>query len=312
MTGPGILLLDVGGSNWRAEIRNDGQVKVAQCDALPPIQGGTLSPLRLRTGLEEIWIRLGETGVMPGVVAMATTGMARIPGQMDMVHDKLHNWETVQHTVVVSDAAAGLAGALGDLREGCLVSVGTGVAAVRRSADGAWIFKDGWGPLLGDEGGGFWIGSQGLRASLRHRDGRLGGSPTLAALATERFGERTESWPLRGDLEQAVQQIASFSAAVLQAATQGDGAALRIVEEACSRVVDAARAVSNGDEVHIAGGMASAPLLREMLFDRAVSDGVVLVDARGGALSGMRLIERYGLDAFVSWAGNLGSWKAWR
>jgi N-acetylglucosamine kinase-like BadF-type ATPase len=311
VTSSGLLLLDVGGSNWRAEFRYDGRTERARCEALPPIKGGTLSPLRLGTGLAEIWSRLGHVSLTPRVVAMATAGMTRLPGDKDAVHDQLHKWRTVQHTLLVSDAAASLAGALGDLRPGCLLSVGTGVAAVARSADGAWVFKDGWGPLLGDEGGGFWIGSAGLRAALRHRDSRLGGSSTLAEMAVEQFGQRTEGWPLRGDLEQVVQQIASFSTKVLAAAGTGDRQSLRIVEEACSRLLDAARAISSGDEVHIAGGLVSAPLLKDTLFDRATSEGLQLVEAQGDALSGLALLDRYGLEALVDFVGELGSCRTW-
>lgn len=53
---------------------------------------------------------------------------------------------------------------------GVLVIAGTGSHVTGRCADGTTVGAGGWGPVLGDEGSGTWIGLEAIRASLRARD----------------------------------------------------------------------------------------------------------------------------------------------
>src|SRR5216117_999934 len=71
---------------------------------------------------------------------------------------------------VISDAQAALLGALGK-RPGVLLLSGTGSIVVGRNSRGRWARAGGLGPVLGDEGSGFWLGREWLRA--RVRDGHL-------------------------------------------------------------------------------------------------------------------------------------------
>jgi N-acetylglucosamine kinase-like BadF-type ATPase len=51
-------------------------------------------------------------------------------------------------------------------RAGMLVMAGTGMNVVGRAADGTTYSAGGWGPALGDEGSGYWIGQEGAKAAL--------------------------------------------------------------------------------------------------------------------------------------------------
>ncbi|MDQ2736288.1 MAG: ATPase, partial [Pseudomonadota bacterium] len=53
---------------------------------------------------------------------------------------------------------------------GILVVAGTGVIVTGRSADGSMYQAAGFGPVLADEGSGYWIGLEGIRAGLWARD----------------------------------------------------------------------------------------------------------------------------------------------
>src|SRR5437899_10975120 len=77
---------------------------------------------------------------------------------------------------VISDAQAALLGALGK-RPGVLLLSGTGSIVAGRTPRGRWARAGGLGPVLGDEGSGFWLGREWLRT--RVRDGHL--VPTLRA-----------------------------------------------------------------------------------------------------------------------------------
>jgi N-acetylmuramic acid 6-phosphate etherase len=146
---------------------------------------------------------------------------------------------------------------------------GTGVVALAIDAKGALRITDGWGPWLGDEGGGTWIGAAGLRAALRGHDGR-GPSTTLLDAARVRFGA-PETWPAR--LTDAA-AIASFAPDVL--AAQGDSAALAIVSAAAEALAATARAAGDGP-LAMVGGLAGVQALRERLD---------LIPAAGDALDG--------------------------
>jgi N-acetylglucosamine kinase-like BadF-type ATPase len=55
-------------------------------------------------------------------------------------------------------------------RPGILLIAGTGSNIVGRALDGTLHHAGGWGPILGDQGSGYWIGLEAIRAALRARD----------------------------------------------------------------------------------------------------------------------------------------------
>src|SRR2546425_11278224 len=63
---------------------------------------------------------------------------------------------------VIADAQAALLGAIGD-GPGALVLAGTGSIVVAHDGRGRWTRAGGLGPLVGDEGSGFWLGREWLR-----------------------------------------------------------------------------------------------------------------------------------------------------
>lgn len=80
---------------------------------------------------------------------------------------------------------------------GVLVIAGTGSHAVTR-AGGGLVHAGGWGPALGDEGSGYWIGREAVRQALRARDERV---PTLL------LNRIADAWHCTG--ENAVAEIVS-------------------------------------------------------------------------------------------------------
>ncbi|MEV4220399.1 BadF/BadG/BcrA/BcrD ATPase family protein [Nonomuraea sp. NPDC049725] len=141
---------------------------------------------------------------------------------------------------------------------GTLLLAGTGAAAARfaqREIDGV---ADGLGWLLGDEGGGFWIGRAGVRATVRALDA---GSPhgPLVELVSQRFGA---SGPPRRQADHIVRAaqadrmaLAASAPLVGQAADLGDPDARAIVHEAARRLVATARRVHRAGPVVLAGGV---------------------------------------------------------
>ncbi|MFD3376858.1 MULTISPECIES: BadF/BadG/BcrA/BcrD ATPase family protein [unclassified Streptomyces] len=80
---------------------------------------------------------------------------------------------------VSSDIEAAFASAPGTPADGLALVAGTGVVAMRITDRRCAVTVGGDGWLLGDDGGGFWIGRSAVRAALRMADGR--GGPTMLA-----------------------------------------------------------------------------------------------------------------------------------
>lgn len=88
--------------------------------------------------------------------------------------------------LVVQDAETALAGALGDA-DGIVAALGTGSVFSRRLG-GAVETVGGRGAVLGDEGGGAWLGKRLLARTLRAHDGLERHSPLTRALLAEMGG----------------------------------------------------------------------------------------------------------------------------
>ena len=132
-----------------------------------------------------------------------------------------------------SDAYVTLFGLTGGNAPGTLIVSGTGAMGIARNEKAEIRVAGGWGRLTGDEGSGYFIASEGIRAALRAADGVK--PPTLLTDALTRyFGASSPRGLipiLYGDPEP---DIASFAVEVDRCADQGDPEALRILGEAAS------------------------------------------------------------------------------
>ncbi|UIX31777.1 N-acetylglucosamine kinase [Streptomyces sp. GQFP] len=88
---------------------------------------------------------------------------------------------------ICSDIEAAFAAAPDTPADGLSLVAGTGAVAMRITARHCekTVGGDGW--LLGDDGGGFWIGREAVRSALRMAD-RRGGDTALAALVGRELG----------------------------------------------------------------------------------------------------------------------------
>ena len=226
-----------------------------------------------------------EAGVeLPAVTAaICLAGVGRPANHAAM----LGRLEGVARSVLLdTDAAAALAGAHA-LRPGIVVIAGTGAIAYGKDASGRVVRCDGWGPLLGDEGGGYWIGAEVLRAVARAADGR--DSPTalteavLAHLGLEGPAGLVDRfrWGQYGGAE--VAELAGVCGGV---AAGGDAAAGDILRRAGERLAETCLAAAQqlGDalppSVAVTGGVLGAPLVFGA-FAAAVVAGLPGAPVRG-------------------------------
>jgi N-acetylglucosamine kinase-like BadF-type ATPase len=102
----------------------------------------------------------------------------------------------------------------------------------------------GWGHVLGDEGSGYWLGLNSIKACLRYRDGR-GPQTSLAERAPEFFGvaslEDLASLVYSKPLTKG--EIAAFAVRTGEAAAAGDPVAVDLYRTAADDLADHIRAV---------------------------------------------------------------------
>jgi len=172
--------------------------------------------------------------------------------------------------VVTHDGMIALSGATAG-GPGIVMIAGTGSLAFGRNAAGQTARAGGWGYVFGDEGGGFDITRQALRAALRFEEGW--GPPTVlrdllmeatgahsANDAQHRFYTREYPRPL----------IASYSRLVDQAAIEGDRVAIDILHNAAQQLASFTAAIrrqlwKEGEPARVAyiGGAFRSKLLLE-------------------------------------------------
>ncbi|MEU6992277.1 BadF/BadG/BcrA/BcrD ATPase family protein [Streptomyces sp. NPDC046465] len=206
------------------------------------------------------------TAAAIGATGLATLGddlRAELPSALERALG-------VRRTALAADAVTAYMGALGD-RPGAVVAAGTGMIAIGTDLT-AWHRADGWGHLLGDCGGGAWIGRAGLEAAMRAHDGRRGGSKALLARATEKFGALTELPAQLYPRPDRTAVLASFAPDVADCAAE-DPVADGILRAAARHITEAAAAVcprAEPGEVALTGGLLKlgppllAPLYEEL------------------------------------------------
>lgn len=179
-------------------------------------------------------------------------------------------------TLVVNDALVALIAGVGEA-PGIVIICGTGSIAYGRNARNEAARSGGWGHLLGDEGGGYWIGCQALRAVARASDGR-GPATRLTRSVLAHFGVEGPSDLIHEVYDRQVRHsaIAQLAQTVQGARDEGDEVATAILEEAAHELIAAARSVTEqlgmGDEAFdylVAGGVVNAvPWLADELRRR--------------------------------------------
>ncbi|MFD7130692.1 N-acetylglucosamine kinase [Streptomyces sp. NPDC059894] len=265
---PGILAVDSGGSGLRVALGTGEHGTPARRSSPVPVRTGArgIDPAHLMEQLTPMVRALtAETGVgSPVAAAIGAAGFATLGEALRAeLPAALAQEFGVRGIALASDAVTAYAGALGT-RPGAVVAAGTGLVAVGTDLT-AWRRADGWGHLLGDCGGGAWIGRAGLEAALRAHDGRAGGSVPLLTRAEERFGPMPG---LPGRLYPRPDRpavLASFAPQVAACAPD-DPVAAGILRAAARHMADAAAAVCPTDKeprIALTGGLfrLGAPLL---------------------------------------------------
>ena len=162
-------------------------------------------------------------------------------------------------------------------RDGIAVNAGTGSSVTGRSG---WQIEKagGWGHILGDAGGAYFVSIRALRSVLREYDLRRGerefAANILRALGLNNFDELVR-WAQTADK----MEIASLAPVVFEAARKSDEAARQIIAAGVSALVDFTTAVSmrlqlETPEVRLMGGLFENQKFYRVAFAKALSEKI--------------------------------------
>jgi N-acetylmuramic acid 6-phosphate etherase len=217
-----ILGVEGGGTktSWILVEHDTDAFRVINQGKLPPSNFRLTSPERLRAIFQQMPAEADRVGMF--LAGCATEDDRRLLAKLSA-----EVWNTAR-IAVGSDRDSGLAAALGKA-DGIAVNAGTGASVTGRR--GERIEKaGGWGHLLGDAGGGYFLSLQALRFILREYDLHRGEAQFTASIL------RALALNSRDDLVRWAQtadklEVASLAPVVFEAATNGDEHVMKIVED---------------------------------------------------------------------------------
>src|SRR6266446_8501815 len=269
-----ILGLEGGGTKaaWVLVERDRDNVRILDQGKLPPSNFRLTTPVRLRAILGELPKELDRVGIF-------LAGCAVGEDQQSFSRLCAEIWPSAK-IIVGNDRDSGLAAALGHA-DGIVVNAGSGSSVTGRRGDRIER-AGGWGHILGDAGGGYFLSIQALRLILRehdlHQSEMQFTAKILHALSLNNFDELVR-WVQTADK----MDIAVLAPVVFEAATEGDARMMEIIEEGARVLCEYTEAVASrlhllAPKVVLMGGLFYRDSLYTHTFRRRLKKN--LPDAR--------------------------------
>jgi len=210
------------------------EFRVIEQGRLPASNFRLTTPERLRVILAELPKQIDRAGVF--LAGCATEGDRALLKQIC-----LELWPNAK-IVTGSDRDSGLATAL-DHGDGIVVNAGSGSSVTGRRGDQIKR-AGGWGHILGDAGGGYFLSIQALRLILRehdlHRSQMQFSAKVLHALSLNNLDELVR-WVQTADK----MEIAMLAPVIFEAATESDARMMEIIEEGTRVLCEYTEAVAS-------------------------------------------------------------------
>lgn len=232
-------------------------------------------------------------------------------GEADFKHDIIGGLVRTTRLDVAHDTPAALAGATGG-RPGIVIIAGTGSVAFGEAPDGRVARAGGLGYAFGDEGSGFGIARDALRAAMHALDRGERASPLTEQLALRFEVDDLRAMPMRFyNHKVSRDEVAAAARDVLEAADAGDPLAEDVVAAGAAALVDAVANVAGrlgmpAADVRMVGGMFRHVPYR-LRFERRLRQALpaarvsrpMLGPAEGAVLLALRLAGRAADDEVV-------------
>src|SRR6266704_3355709 len=272
--GEKILGVEGGGTktSWVLVERAGNELSVLDQGKLPPANFRLATPGELRAIFSELPKEINRVGLF--LAGCGTEGdrqlLTRLCAEV---------WPQAK-IVVGSDRDSGLAAALGH-GDGIVVNAGSGSSITGRR-DKRIENAGGWGHILGDAGGGYFLSLQALRLILREYDLHRGEvqftTKILRALSLNNLDELVR-WAQTADK----MEVAMLPPIVFEAAASGDSRVMEIIEEGARVLCEYTEAVATrlhalAPKVVLLGGLFQRDSIYNHAFRRRLKK--TLPDAR--------------------------------
>jgi N-acetylmuramic acid 6-phosphate etherase len=272
--GEKILGVEGGGTktSWVLVQRTPADLRVLDQGKLPPANFRLAKPDELRVMFHELPKEIARAGVF-------LAGCGTEEDRQILTRLCAETWPQAK-VVVGSDRDSGLAAALGS-GDGIVVNAGSGSSVTGRR-DKRIENAGGWGHILGDAGGGYFLSLQALRLILREYDLHRGEvqftTKVLRALSLNNLDELVR-WAQTADKT----EVAMLTPVVFEAAAGGDARVMEIIEEGARVLCEYTEAVATrlhvlAPKVVLLGGLFQRDSIYNHAFRRRLKK--VLPDAR--------------------------------
>src|SRR6266849_1867204 len=225
-----------GGSktSWVLVKRAENELSVLDQGKLPPANFRLATPDQLRAMFRELPKEIARAGVF-------LAGCGTEEDRQSLTRLCAEVWPQAK-IVVGSDRDSGLAAALGH-SDGIVVNAGSGSSITGRR-DKRIENAGGWGHILGDAGGGYFLSLQALRLILREYDLHRGEvqftTKILRALSLNNLDELVR-WAQTADK----MEVAMLTPVVFEAAAGGDSRVMEIIEEGARVLCEYTEAIAS-------------------------------------------------------------------
>lgn len=173
-----------------------------------------------------------QAGINPSEIDytfVASPGYGQYPATEEYIHEGVRRVLGNDNFTVENDAVNGWAGSL-NASPGINIVIGTGAIGFGVDQKGNTMRCSGWGPLLGDEASGYWIGLKILNLFTKMSDGRIE-KTKIYDFVKEKLGinEDFEIFEVVENMRR--EEIASFSVILGEALNNNDPNALDILDD---------------------------------------------------------------------------------
>jgi glucosamine kinase len=217
-----VVGVDGGGSKTRAVVADERGTQIVSVDGpASAVRHGAIehSADVIAAVVRDALGAANMSHVVPKVLYVGVAGVGREP-EREGLWQALASRDLAEDVAVHPDAMIALDDAFGD-GAGVLLVSGTGSVAFGRGPDGTFARCGGWGPIIGDEGSGAWIGRRALNVAAAATDGREPETALTNALLTAIEADDPAAmvaWAARA----TPADFAQLAPVVLQVAATGD------------------------------------------------------------------------------------------
>ncbi len=239
-----VIGIDGGGTKTRALLADEHGERLAEAIG----EGSAVRPgqvARSASVIGDVARRVLEIGGAaegkPRVLCVGVAGVGR-KSERQALYEAVAAQQIADEVVILTDFTVAIDDAFGD-GPGVLLIAGTGSSAFGRGPAGNTARCGGWGPVIGDEGSGGWIGRRALSVIAAAADGREPETAlTGAVLTATECGEASDL--IRWAASATPGTLATLAPVVIHVADAGDLRANSIISMAVEELALHVRALA--------------------------------------------------------------------